>query len=59
MKSVQLTAQEEQLVLWFRNMDEIEQKQWQDFLDAARQKHVNPYRLKKIVEELMVLNLTD
>lgn len=59
MKSVQLTAQEEQLVLWFRNMDEIEQKQWQDFLDTARREHVNPYRLKKIVEGLLLLNQID
>lgn len=59
MENIQLTPREEKIILIFRNMDEIEQRQWQEFLMLACEKNINPKRLKSIVEELLDLNMPD
>lgn len=58
-ENITLTCQELELILWFRNMDETEQNQWQDFLMLACEKNINPKRLKSVVEELLNLNIPD
>lgn len=56
-ENITLTSQELELILWFRNMNETEQNQWQDFLRLACEKNINPEKLKSIVEELLCLNM--
>ena len=58
-ENITLTSQELELIMWFRNMNETEQNQWQDFLRLACEKNINPKKLKSIVEELMCLNMPD
>ena len=58
-ENITLTSQELELIMWFRNMDETEQNQWQDFFRLAYEKNINPQKLKSIVEELLCLNMPD
>ena len=58
-ENITLTSQELELIMWFRNMNEAEQNQWQDFLRLACEKNINPQKLKSIVEELLCLNMPD
>ena len=58
-ENITLTSQELELILWFRNMNETEQNQWQDFFRLACEKNINQKKLKSIVEELLCLNMPD
>ena len=58
-ENITLTSQELELIMWFRNMNETEQNQWQDFFILACEKNINPKKLKSIVEELLCLNMPD
>jgi hypothetical protein len=58
-ENITLTSQELELIMWFRNMNETEQNQWQDFFRLACEKNINPKKLKSIVEELLCLNMPD
>lgn len=58
-EKITLTSQELELIMWFRNMDKAERKQWQDFLRLACERNINPKKLKSIVEELLDLNMPD
>ena len=58
-ENITLTSQELELIMWFRNMDETEQNQWQDFFRLACEKNINLKKLKSIVEELLCLNMPD
>lgn len=58
-ENITLTSQELELILWFRNMNETEQNQWQYFFRLACEKNINPKKLKSIVEELLYLNMPD
>ena len=56
-ENITLTSQELELIMWFRNMNEAEQNQWQDFFRLACENNINPKKLKSIVEELLCLNM--
>lgn len=58
-ENITLTSQELELIMWFRNMNEAEKNQWQDFFRLACEKNINPKKLKSIVEELLYLNMPD
>lgn len=58
-ENITLTSQELELIMWFRNMNETEQNQWQDFFRLACEKNINLKKLKSIVEELLCLNMPD
>ena len=58
-ENITLTSQELELIMWFRNMNETEQNQWQDFFRLACGKNIKPKKLKSIVEELLYLNMPD
>ena len=58
-ENITLTSQELELIMWFRNMNETEKNQWQDFFRLVCEKNINLKKLKSIVEELLCLNMPD